>query len=125
MSIITVAIIIQQLTEQVFIKISFSILIDRNEELLNKTNTVLISKPGNVMYFSQPAIDTGRIFTSQEKGILNDLMKRAGIKLIEKTEAGIFYITHGFLDTHGGVLYFNSEIKPPDNVTRIKGNWYF
>jgi len=120
-----VAILIQQLTEQVFIKISYTILINKHQSKFDEVTKLLLAKSADVSTVSFPVPDTSNTFTRDEINLLNTFWKDSGVKLIYKDRGRISYITYGRIDIYGGLVYLPPDDETKNRRTHLRDNWYF
>jgi hypothetical protein len=106
--VIVLSILLQQLTERVFIRQSFKILIESNQEILDKVNFIFMAIPGEIMYLEGT---TNSKFSKQDREIINQLFRQTNVHLIMKDSSKIFYETYGMLDARVGVSYLYSKSK--------------
>lgn len=125
--IVILSVIIQQLVEKSFIQQSFKILIDQNSEVLDKVNSIFISKQGDILCIKKIFKDSATIFSSIEKEIIDRLFTETNIHLIHKDSSKIFYETYGMLDVRIGITYRFSK-SPTDFRTGLNtfiGKWNY
>lgn len=122
--IVICGVIVQRLTENFLIKKSYTIYFNNNEQLLAKTNDIMISKPDGIYGyedFERPTIK----FSKEEFLLLKNLRDKSKVRFISKDGGQIFYCLSGAIDIYHGI-YFIDKLQPSGpNFTRIKDNWYY
>lgn len=121
--IVAVAILIHYLTEPVFIRQSYKLLLRKDEILLTDVNEILVAKP-DAEYLILKSDSTNKYgFTNEEKGKIDKLFQKTPIVIIEKDHSRIYYVTFKMLDVQNGIAYYFSADKPVKN--HLAGNWYY
>ena len=117
--------VIQQLTEPLLIKKSYSIFIIHNQGRLENLNDLILTKKDGLLFM--PTLDTNvsRDFTATEIKYIYSLVTGTNISLIEKDSDKIFYRTYGMLDVQNGIFYFYGAAKPDKRFKHIYGKWFY
>lgn len=119
-------ILLQRLTETMFIKISYGIFLKRNDSRMIKLNSIILTKNnGDILFI--PNSDKAVLikFTDQEINEIQQLLSGTNISLIERDSQRVFYQTYRMFDVSHGVYYFYGKDKPNKRFKHISGNWYY
>ena len=122
--VVVMSILLQELIDGWLISKSFGILISKHQPLFDQANTIMLSKPDGLTFWSINHTDSRREFNEQELKTLDKLKKEAGLTYITKTSTRIFYETYGFLDARGGVSFFYKD-SADSRLYKIDGQWYY
>jgi hypothetical protein len=121
---IILALIGQWLTEPIFIRNSFLIYLNNNEEDLKSANKILLKKIGEIYVLNDTIIDNGNLLKTNEKDSLVKLKQKLNVYMISKSENYIYYGLWGFLDERIGLNWFKSD-SSIESYTKLKDNWYY
>jgi hypothetical protein len=121
--VVIISVVIEQLTEPFLIRYSYKLFIGQNRKLLTEVNQIMRSKTGDVFYL-QDSEDSGK-FSVNERSKIQQLFSQAGIYMITKDSARVYYGTYGMLDVRLGIAYFYSDKISGDRYERIIDKWYY
>ncbi len=122
---VVLAATIQWLTEPLFIKSSYLIYINRNEDKLLVVNNMLEDKSADIYILNDTISDKSNLLTQAEKDSLVKFRQELNVYMIAKTDHGIYYGLWGFLDLRIGLTYWTNAGNPKDGKTKLKDNWYY
>jgi hypothetical protein len=94
--------LIQQLMEESSIQQSARWMIQDNQEILQDVNSILITKPGNIILLKTEYRDNTALFSARESKKISYLFQKTDIKLISKDSAKVYYEVYGMLDARVG-----------------------
>lgn len=123
-AIIIGAVLVQQLTQPIFIKGSYRIYVMQNKNELQAINEMLLQKPGNISILNDNVSDTLHLLSDEEKVKLRDLRKKVNSYMIVKSGDHVYFGLWGFLDVRLGITYWPQKTKPDSRYRHLTGNWY-
>jgi hypothetical protein len=123
--IVIVSVLLQQLTEPVLIKKSYTIFISKNQTKLTKLNDIILTKKNGLLFVSSLDTIASKEFAVEEINQIHSLIIGTPISLIEKDSQKIFYRTYGMLDVENGIFYFYGADMPDKKFKHIYGNWFY
>lgn len=122
--IVVCGVIVQRLTENFLIKKSYTIYFNNNEQLLTKTNDIMVSKPDGIYGYEDFEKPTNK-FNNDEFLLVKNLRDKSRVRFISKNNGRIFYCLSGALDIYNGIYFINKLRPNGPSFTHIKGNWYY
>jgi len=122
--VILFSVIVQWLTEPIFVKSSYLIFLKSNQTELTAVNKILINKKGEIDIINDRINDKNGILTQLEKDNLLKLRKKLGVYIIAKSDNEIYYGLWGFLDVRIGITYWTKDEMPDKSYQTLTDNWY-
>jgi hypothetical protein len=116
--------VIQQMTEPFFIKTSYRIFINQNENSLTEINNILDHTNGDVIIISDSIVHEFDQFTPEQIEKLIKGRKKLGVYIISKTDHETYYGFSGFLDVRLGITYWAEKSYPDIRYRHITGSWF-
>lgn len=122
--VLTLAGIIQWLTEPILIKSSYLIYLNTNDKGLAAVNNLLKDKPDDISVLNDEITDRKNLLTQSEKDSLIKFRQELDVYMITKSDNGIYYGLWGFLDVRIGITYWTKSELPNENFKQLKDKWY-
>lgn len=124
-AVIVFSIIIQWLTEPLFVKYSYLFFLHRNRNDLTTANNILSKKTGIIFIIDNEVTDQDSVLTLLERKSLIKLREKLHVYMISKSDNGIHYGLWGFLDVRLGITYWTMTEKPLSKYQHLEGKWYY
>jgi hypothetical protein len=121
--VVILCIVVQQLTEPLFIDTSYRIYISQNKNVLTEINNILIDKRADITILNDSITKSDQL-TTFESNKLREGRKKLGVYIISKSNSGIYYGLWGFLDVRLGITYWTEKNEPDNKYRHLTGNWF-
>lgn len=121
--VVVFGIIAQWLSEAELIRLSYIILIKKNNEAFSKVNTILLLKESNATWVADSSLWKRNNISPDEGLRIRNLLLDRKVVSVRKDSSRIFYMTFSRIDITHGISYYYSMDKPKTGA-HLTGNWY-
>jgi hypothetical protein len=124
-SVVVISAFIEIMIEPFLIKSSYLIFLNNNENELNIINQYIEKCPENLRIKIDSINPPCEQLDSSTKLEIFELMRKTGVRRIEKYNKRIFYELWGMLDARLGIYFNQDKEQIIDKRSVLKNNWYY
>jgi len=115
---------VQYVTEELLIKKSYGIFINKNYQVLGEANEIMNFKADGIYSLDSLDLHIGKL-NELEFSKLKALKEKAGVRFISKGDDRIFYCLSETIDIYNGVYFINKIHENGPDFKHLKDKWYY